>query len=196
VKKSLKYLLLIVLTLATVSLTSCYSALNGALKISEKPRVFMTAQPGQGKLNIHTAGSPKCEEFTGKNEVGCLVAEYGEFALLSFGLNGSPDWYFAQITICKGDSKTEQDCSLDVWERREFEAYDGTPDGTRYSPDNNGVIQLPTGSDAMDVVFVLDHNLVQQDFFYSIKACYANPPNRPSRPCVDTDPPIINRGRY
>ena len=165
-KNSLKYLLLIVLPLGTVLLTSCASQeVVNALKIDVKPRVFMTAQPGQGKLNIHTPGSPKCDEYIGKNENGCLVAEHGEFALLSFGFNGSPDWKFSQITICKGDSKASQTCALTINERREFEAYDGSADAPRYIPDSNGVIALPTGDDAMSVVYVLDHNLDDQTYF-------------------------------
>lgn len=190
-KNSLNYLLLILLPLASVFLISCgTTAENSAYTVVEKPRIFMTAQPAQGKLNIHTPGSKKCKQYTGKDENGCVVADKGESALLSFGFNGSPDWKFTEITICKGDSKPAAPCNLTVWERREFEAYDGTRDSPRYTPDSNGVIKLPEGSDAMTVVYLLDHNLANQDYFYSVKACH------PTFDCAVTDPPLINRGRY
>lgn len=190
-KNSLKYLLLFVLPLGVVLLVSCVSTDEyNAYNVVKKPRIFMTANPGLGKLNIHTAGSKKCMQYIGKDENGCVVADKGESALLSFAFNGSPDWKFTEITICKGQSKPAAPCNLDVWERREFEAYDGSKDSPRYTPDSNGVIKLPEGSDAMSVVYLLDHNLADQDYFYSVKACH------PTLDCADTDPPLINRGRY
>lgn len=190
-KNKLKYLVLMVLPLGAVFLTACAptgfsrTAFYGAFKVVKKP-ILIQPKRNQGKLKIQTRGDPGCKHATGRDENGCVVADHGESVLINFELTDASGWTFSQITICKGDSKATQTCKLDVWERREFEAYED-PNKTRYRPESNGVITLPEG---LNKVYLLDLNLMDESYFYTIKACH------PVYNCLYTDPPIINRGRY
>ena len=189
-KNNPKYLLLMVLPLGIILLAACTPASNyDSFGVVPKPRIIVKANKNNTQLEIDTAGGPKCKKYSGKNENGCVVAEEREVAWLSFELKGQEGWEFTQMTICKGDTKSSLNCNLNVHDRREFEAYDASNIYIS-EPDKNGVILIPKGSEAATEFYLLDHNLKRQNYFYTLRACH------PEHQCRDTDPPIINRGRY
>lgn len=141
-------------------------------------------------LSIEKRGDTKCESSPNqlKAEYGCVTVAKGDQAIVHYELQ-SNDWYIAEMTICKGETKEKQVCKLDEKEREEFSVME--VDGlNRYHPNAGGVIDFGKVAKQVSAFKLINLNSFKGDYFYSIKACDAD------KNCVITDPPIKNGGGH
>jgi hypothetical protein len=147
-------------------------------------RVEKIASPS--KLEITTAGASSCAKK------GCFKIKNKNSGEITFNFTAPDDkWQLTEFKICKGTDKTSLDCKLTLWERLEFF---GSQDllGTNLLVTNlGGSIDLTSLLPGSRTFYLFDQNAINQKYFYQIKACH--PSNSP--PCIETDPPIVNKGR-
>ena len=154
-------------------------------KTPDKPTVDFEVAIGLDKLEI-TAPEAGC------TKKGCFEIKNKKSGEITFNFT-APDsnWQLTELKICKGTEKNNVDCDLSLWERLEFFASDDLI-GTKLFVTNIGggidLTDLPAGPTTF---YLFDQNSIKEDYFYRIKAC--NPGNDPV--CIDTDPPIKNKGR-
>jgi hypothetical protein len=154
-------------------------------KTPDKPIVDFKVADGLDKLEI-TAPVAGC------TKKGCLKIKPKNAGEITFNFTAPDnDWQLTEFKICKGTDKSSLDCNLTLWERLDFFASnDGL--GTSLLVTNIGggidLTSLPTGPTTF---YLFDQNSIKQEYFYRIKAC--NPSNNPT--CIETDPPIVNKGR-
>jgi hypothetical protein len=189
-KFSNNLLLILTVLVGFIFLSSCTQSRiaakgRGNLKL---PTVKLHVVGNPKELKIQTPGSSMCKAANPAN--GCIAVGRRDIAVIAFELKTSPDWYFTEFKVCRGDSKEGPNCDLEEWEQAEFFAADSINSELLF-PDDGGIIDLTSLSNSLTKFYLVDFNSVEQDFFYTIKAC-----NDKAIPkCITSDPDIENRGR-
>lgn len=182
---------ILLLILCVTVLTGCPRAIiKQSSNTVVKPSFRLHVAGNSGKLQIIDAsGNGRCQPSSTTD--GCVLVANRDTALISFELknNSASTYYFTEFIICPGGTK-DTVCTLEPWQQAEFFASIGS--GTQIlHPDDEGKIDLTQLSSNLTRFYIFDYNSVEQEFFYSIKACdSANPTS-----CSVTDPPIDNKGR-
>jgi hypothetical protein len=130
---------------------------------------------------------------------GCFKVKKGDAGKILFQFNETSPWTLKEITICKGSNKATTVCDLGVWHRMEFAVAnvvingDGDPEpGTQlFHTKKDGSIDLSqlTPGDEYTQFYLLDVNVIKQEYFYNIEACNGGSCD------ITLDPPLDNRGR-
>jgi len=147
--------------------------------------ILVNVNAGVTELEIRKRGEKAC---TG-NVNGCLRIKRGNRANIEFRL-ADADWYFKELSLCKGTTKPTAACSLKRHERRDFDARASKSAKPFFTPDPDGNIDLgQVGTKPTKFVLHIE-NSIRQDYFYNIEAC-----NDLLAKCLSLDPRIKNRGR-
>ena len=137
--------------------------------------------------------NPKCLGEIKKHK-GCLYVRKGRRTYLRFKLTEADienGWVFTEFSLCRGENKPTQPCTLEYRDRVQFYAAKKKNSRTVQKTEANGVIKLQDLSEELTDFVVYDENVFRRDYFYNIKACkQANLNN-----CVDLDPGLRNKGR-
>ncbi len=143
----------------------------------------------EAKLEISKPGIKACIG----NINGCLNLRVGSRLNIGFKLADvdiADDWYFKEFSVCKGADKPSSDCTLERYERREFDIRASKKADDYFAPGVDGKIDLgQVGSDPTQFVLHIE-NSIRQNYFYNIQAC-----NEAKAKCLNLDPRITNRGR-
>ena len=141
------------------------------------------------KLDVKTTARGNCKATNHRN--GCIALEHGQTAAIAFKFTRTHNWYFSELIICEGGDKPDSyPCGLTPDQRKDFVALDDRG-VLKVKPDEFGVIDLTKFPETLKKFTLFDRNKLEQDYFYSIKACRIGSKTN----CVMTDPPIENRGR-
>lgn len=181
-----KLLLMLTVLIGYALLASCTVSYRIAEKSSTvliKPKIKLEIDESSSKLVVTSDTGSYCA----RGNSGCVAVGGWDTALITFELKKSDGWYFTEFKICRGDSKESENCDLENWETVEFFATDKKVSQLLF-PDDSGIIDLKQLPSELTKFYVFNFNSVEQDFFYTIKACN-------SSSCVETDPEIKNKGR-
>ena len=197
--KTRQNILLVAIYLASFSILMSCANNNGKVISSQRvshlqiPTIeFVPAGPN---LNIPAGGSERCN--TNTNAKGCIEVDQGDSAMVTFILQGNPNYHFTEIKICKGDKYDKDNgllvCTLSLKEQTDFEFTDpsGSPTDKKY-PSALGVLNLEEFSGDLRSFELLDDNRVKMDYFYQVEACE---PLNLKTTCIKSDPPIRNKGK-
>jgi len=154
-------------------------------KTPDKPVVDFKVATSLDELEI-TAPAVGCVKK------GCFKIKKKNAGEIKFNFT-APDnnWQLTEFKICRDTAKSGPKCDLTLWERLDFFASNDASGSSLYVTNGKGVIDLSSLPAGSTTFYLFDQNSIKQDYFYSIKAC--KPGNVPA--CVDTDPPIENKGR-
>ena len=183
-----KLLLMLTVLIGYTLLASCtaiYRIAEKSSNVLKTPIIKLRVDENLDELLVKSESSLYCEMTTATN--GCVAVGERDTALITFELKKSDGWYFTEFKICRGNSKESQNCNLEKWEKVEFFATDKKGSQLLF-PDDSGIIDLKQLPSELTKFYVFNFNSVEQDFFYTIKACN-------SSSCVETDPEIKNKGR-
>lgn len=154
-------------------------------KIPDKPVVDFEVATGLDKLEITFPDS-------GCTKKGCLKIKNKNSGEITFNFTAPDDnWQLTEFKICKGTDKSNLDCNLTLWERLDFFASNDDSGTSLFVTNIDGSIDLTSLLPGSRTFYLFDQNSIKQEYFYRIKAC--NPDNDPI--CIETDPPIVNKGR-
>ncbi len=178
-------MLVILLIVSSVLLTSCKKQTGTNAAIANiKPGIDLEVNTETGSLDIWTPPNGNCSGN------GCIVVPHNNKATVTFKLHGSGTWHFTEFQICAGGTKPD-DCGLTDEQREEFEVFNNTGD-PRTQPSSEGLVNIGSlSNDPIRSFKLKDKNTFEQDYFYIIKACSGTGGSN----CVDTDPPIENKGK-
>ena len=146
-----------------------------------------------GRMNACAHGAPN----------GCMVFERGEKGKISFSMSGNDaGFHITQLKICKGataSSPKDKDCNLSIPNALDFyvEPSSGWP---RVPVSGTGKIEW-SYAQGVKTFIIFNQNRLEQQYYYSVIACDGPEPDpddtasvKPK--CIDTDPPMDNKGIY
>lgn len=182
--------LILSISAAAVLLTSCVNNMTDPLHDKIKNHdVYLQVKGNPKEIVIDEEGSTKClnNSVQQKDKFGCIDVAIGDQAVVTFKLR-TGSWHMEEMIICKGSTKSAQNCKLDTTEQREFSIM-RIGELNRYPPNEFGVIKLSAIDSSMSEFKLIDLNTLKGDYFYTLIACKNN-----STDCAKSDPPIRNRG--
>lgn len=191
----------VLILVVAVAMISVIATLIFSLTRISQPATDTTKPKKPDKLTVEfkVAGSklevtaPAC---TG-NKKGCFkVTKKNSGEIKFIFTDPGKTWQLTEFIICKGTTKDNEVCDLELWERLDFFVSEGAPWTDIYGTDSKGIIDLtaikPGAVDSGPTKFsLLDQNAIKNKYFYTIKACKTTD----STNCITTDPEIDNRGR-
>jgi len=131
---------------------------------------------------------PFCED----KPKGCIAIAKKKAGSVKFEFTAPDDtWKLTEFEICRGVDSLNLECDLSIWERLEFSVVKDDDDMTTspiFPTNDKGIIDLTGQGVGSTEFYLLDQNEIKKDYFYKITACNSDK-------CIDTDPPLTNKGR-
>ena len=193
----IRYIVLLVLSV-TIATACTQITLVDHSKSKPRNHSIDLLVTGNGALKVNTKAMNAC----GHEAVnGCMVFEHNERGKISFSMSGHDDgFHITQLKICKGaeaPSPKDKDCDLSILNATDF--YVATPNGwPRVPASDTGKIEWPYAQGVKGFE-VFNLNRLEQKYYYMVYACNG-PEHDPDDPasvkptCIDTDPPMDNKG--
>ena len=196
----IRHIILLVLSVAIVTACTQKDLVRHSNTVARDHSInlLVTGNGSSAKMSVKTLPMAACAHGAPN---GCMVFERDEKGKISFSMSGNhAGFHITQLKLCKGataPSPKDKDCDLSIPNALDFyvEAPSGWP---RIPVPDTGKIEWPYAQ-VVKTFKLFNQNRLEQQYYYLVIAC-DGPKHDPDDPasvmpnCIDTDPPMDNKG--
>ena len=198
-----RHIAMLILSVIIVMACTQKKLVDHSVSMTMTHRINLLVTGNGSDLVVSTGPMAACNRPHAPGPNGCMVFEHNEKGEIPFHMNGgsgTQKFYITQLKICKGataPSPKDKDCILSVSNALEF--YVEAPNGGARVPDKDtGKVEWPYAQNVEEFT-VFNENRLEQSYYYLVIACDGpkrNPDDITSvdPSCIDTDPPMDNKG--